>query len=290
MAKLKIATAALLTLGLLGTGAGAVAYRMAGGPKEKPVARAAEQPKEKVEKAEPPKEKPVVVEPPVKKEDLDKKRDLLVHALEMMEDESRDTERRWEAEKLEARKSAVEREEHLRSLERTQAVEREEDLKYRKAWYKATFNKKHDPGKPIDDKQLTIWRKVENELRQREDERVKKMIVVRLANMEAEESVQRIDRVYGSQRAKLQEVIDNVRARLEQMKWAEAGVPPAEPIAPAIRDLERKVDALTREIAELRRRSNGRSRKSRRAAHAVSGGALRRLLRARLLISRSCGA
>jgi len=160
-------------------------------------------------------------------------------------DEAEEAYKRLEKEIAErglARTDLVRLEERLRRLERDQAIERDRDrgkITELEAFLRNPKNRDSE-GFAREIKELDeVYKK-------HEDERTEQLIQARQKLVQCDEDMQTMDFRRDAAKARVQAEMENVQ-RLEH------GVPPADVQPATLRSLERKIDVLLREMAELRR-------------------------------------
>jgi RNA polymerase sigma factor (sigma-70 family) len=248
MTRVKMAaTVLVVTAALVGTGAGVFGHRLRA---ERPAAQADPRP------GEVPAAPGKAADAPARgKAEDDRRREaraiLLKRLLEQMkraEEHRHQLEDRWKVEVLPLRLMRIEEEERLRLLERTQAAERERE----QAELLALAKEIRQPGKDADKARVRL-EALEVNARKREEERTEALIKARQSMAKVEEALRPVERRLGHQLDQAEVEEDATAAGLREAEGLAAP-----PESPRPRELERKLDALLREMTELRRAVEGR--------------------------------
>jgi hypothetical protein len=258
MTKLKVVFVVLAALAVVGTASGILIHGLSAGQLAEPNNAGVVQPRRPA--AEPPRK--AAGKQPLGEERgaggreaaddqsaADKARaealDKALQKFEAAEQEYREFEQEFK--KASDRSSLVQQEEQLRSLERQQAVARERE---QEAW--KTLHATGVKGNESDRERL---HKYESETSKREEERTERLIDAKLKLAREEERLQEFEREWTFRRELTQ---SRVRSAAERLRRLEDEVSP--PAAPArtLRDIERKLEELLREVGELRRSSDRR--------------------------------
>jgi RNA polymerase sigma factor (sigma-70 family) len=290
LTKLKIVASLLLTAGVVVGGTGMLAYGVLG--TGQPGAQAEEQPLSKPAQAPqglpPPAAQPrreadqdllqaekerLQVEKErleAEKQERERERAQAKDQVNRLEAVLQKQEEQWSDELIEARKQLLIAEEQLRRLERRQAAQRErgqEQVELRRAeedvlWLQNTLREMAAREKNAElsagRRQLSLQldearaklRKLEPLVEKLEQQRTEELIEARQKVVIAEERLRQLERRQATQRERTQAQLQAADERIRQLQGA-----PSQP-APAqgrIQELERKVDQLLREMAELRR-------------------------------------
>jgi hypothetical protein len=164
-------------------------------------------------------------------------------------------EREWLREFVEAQRRLLQVQERLRTVQRlqednTDTIRSERDAlaaRIRKMEEVLADNKK-------DAERLAQWKDqvsaLTARLRDHEERRSAELFEARLAVIQAEEEVRLVERQQAAQRARLQARVDAAHDRVRQLQ---DDAPPADPADRRVRGLEKKLDEVLRELAELRR-------------------------------------
>jgi RNA polymerase sigma factor (sigma-70 family) len=254
--KLKVLLAVVLALGLLGTGTAVLARRPNSGPQPAPGPQAREQPPPAAEAPPPVGEQP---DTPDKAEDVGRAKEaerlakeraeLLDQALRRLNDarqKYREVEERIAKQLLQGRLDLIREEEQLRRLEREQAAERDHEQQA----YRNTQAALLQPLPPDATKIREKLRELEEESKKREAERTERLIDARQKLARTEESLRRVEREHAFEREFAE---DALRAAAQRVRRLEESTLPADAHSGSLADLERKVDAILREVGELRR-------------------------------------
>jgi RNA polymerase sigma factor (sigma-70 family) len=283
MTNLKIAAAVALAVGVMGTGGGLLAYRVAGA---QPAGNAAVQIQERpADKAEDDDDRAKALAEEAARKTKREQQDAIRRAMNQsqeLEAAFDAQERRWMEELLEARRRELQAEEQFREVERLLAAQREQekaDWDVKRATLDTTLSQRarslqetldsslrrsvqgeKDPlvkkTKAELEQVLAEYRKRESELLKERDRwpdaekrRTEQLINARLQVIEADANVRRVERRQARERNRLQlrlDASDDTVRRLE-------GAAPAERTNRRTTDLEAKLEQLLREVAELRR-------------------------------------
>ena len=266
--KLKVVVLLVLALSLLGTSSAVLAHRFVIGPAavsasrenqqatvqdlgEKAKQPGLAQPKKAAE-VRPGEARPGEVDPAI----ADEARRAEEHARQLREARERlevaqeklvVMEEKFTVMLVERRQELTREEERLRALEREQAVERDRERERLRAADEAV--RTADPQRDLLRKQEQLAG-LEARIKKQESDRTEQVIVARQKVMAAEERLRRLERDQGMQ---LELAQARVRLATERVLQWEEDQPPTDPQLRTLRDLERKVDSLLREIGELRR-------------------------------------
>jgi RNA polymerase sigma factor (sigma-70 family) len=269
MTKLKTAAVLVLALGLLGTGAGAVAHRLSAGQEPPPRENAGEKAGVKGPQ-EGPAKRPAPVAPD-KAQEARRHAELLAQLrdaerrLTTLEDDYPRLEKEWTEVLIEARQKLVREEERVRMLEREQAAERDRESGQLRA-AQAALDKvaevqaQQQPAQPkyrdLGDLPRELKRlqerveELEALSKKREAERTDRLIQARQALVREEERLRQVERKQAFERERAEA---RVRAAAEQVREAERRLRGADAPPPRAGELDRKLEVLLREVRELRR-------------------------------------
>jgi RNA polymerase sigma factor (sigma-70 family) len=257
MTKVKVVTAVVVTLALLGAGTGTVAYRLNGAPL--PAARAAAgQP------AGAPEAAPAVAPGPLadpreraRAEQQRATRAVLVAERRRAEEVYRHLEAELTLAFTEARMEMVRQEEYLRGLEREQAADRESEGAERRrlreraqaAERVAEWVGEAAPRMKEARQERERAREWDAKTKVLEAERTEALIRARQKLVQAEEKLRQLERLQGAQR---EQALAEWTAAADADRQAQRPASPAGAAAPVSRELERRLDRLLREVTELR--------------------------------------
>jgi hypothetical protein len=253
MAKLKAVAVLVLALGLLGTGTAALAYRLHAGqqPPIPPKAGEKEGPdRAREEKAQrPAPAAPGKVKEAQREAEREAQRKNYAKAsdnLNYEEEKYRELEDRLTRELIKVRQKLVLEEERLRMLERDQAAERDREREEMLA-VQAAVRKELKQVIVRGHVRMNEWEALS---KKREAERTDRLIQARLALVGEEERLRQVERHQALQREQAEA---RLRAAAEQVREAEWRLRGADVQPPRAGELERKLEALLREVRELRR-------------------------------------
>jgi hypothetical protein len=263
--KLKLAAVVVLVTGLLGGGAGALAYRARGADRPTEGPPAAQQARPAEERGEAPKPPPPEPDPEAaraldRRKQLEQQHDQLQHTVQQLEEtllvlEAKGTNDNGGAEMAEA-------EESLRRLERRQALDRERERANMKAleqrMRELRLESRKDPKVKDEltelqaefDKEYAHWEMAEVT---RGEQLVKERAVLRTL----EERRSQSERRHAIERNTIERKLDAAEERLREL---ERRLLDPEAPAPPRTDLDRKLDRVLQELTELRRDSQRRPR------------------------------
>jgi RNA polymerase sigma factor (sigma-70 family) len=256
--KLKLAALLVLAVGLVGGGAGAVAFRPLGADRPAGAPAAAQQSPAAGEPDQPP--KPRLPEPGAdaarareRRKELEQQHDELQARVRDLEKQLLELESRWTKER--GGFELVGAEENLRRLERQQALERERERADMKALEERVrglrLEAKRSPKvteelaerrKELDQEELA-WRRAEE---RRSDQLVKE----RTALGTVKDRLRELDREHAIDRSIAERKLDAAEERLRQLEGRL--LDPDAPSDPRA-DLDRKLDRVLQEVSELRR-------------------------------------
>jgi RNA polymerase sigma factor (sigma-70 family) len=262
-AKLKLAALVVLVAGLLGGGAGTLAYRALGADRPTEGPPAAQQARPAEERREAPKPPPPEPDPEAARA-LDRRKQLEQQNIELQQIVKQMEEERFV---LEARKDnggaeMAEAEESLRRLERRQVLDRERERANMKALEQRMRELRLESRKnPKAKDELTeLQAEFDKEYAHWEMEEVTRsgqLVKERTALLALEERRRQSERRYAIERNKIERKLDAAEERLREL---ERRLLDAE--APALpgTDLDRKLERVLQEMTELRRELQRRPR------------------------------
>jgi hypothetical protein len=264
MTRLKMAVVLVLAVGLLGTGAGALAWHAGAGPQtDEQAARdkqahTAPQGKNRRTQPAPGNEgtgSPEAQQAKRKEQEREREHQLVISLrdardrLEHVEQEYRKLEEQWTEETIQARRRLLQAQEHLHVVERTQAAERRSERSEIEALEAIAHQPEGRPPVPREMAQEGV-RKLKQRVKTREEERTGRLIAVRDDLVFHEECLRRVERAQALQRERAEA---RVRAAAEQLMYAEGRLVGSEQARSRAGDLEGKLEKLIREVGELRR-------------------------------------
>jgi RNA polymerase sigma factor (sigma-70 family) len=258
MTKLKLAALLVLAVGLVGGGAGAVAYRARAADRPVGAPAAAEQGRAAEEPGQPPKPRPP--EPGAdearareRRKELEQQREELQARVRELEKHLIDLESRWTKQRGGLELAAAE--ESVRRLERQQALERERERADMKALEERVRELRLEAKKnpKLTDALAEVRKELDQEdlsWRRAEERRSDQLLKERGALGMIQDRLREVEREHAIDRASTQRQLDAAEERLRQLegRLLDPDGPP-EPRA----DLERKLDRVLREVTEVRR-------------------------------------
>jgi hypothetical protein len=149
-------------------------------------------------------------------------------------------ERQWK--EVYNRDKLVELEEALQSLERLQATEREREQEEWKRLHGIMV------GKDL--------KQYEASTKQREKERTKELIEMRLQKVHEEDRLQGLEREWSVRREQAQV---RVRSAMEKLRRLQEDAPIADAQSRGLAEIQRRLEELLRDVAELRRAADGKA-------------------------------